>query len=175
MNKSTKDITDGMDKYLNLERMRPGILRWIENGIMPGSFLTTIIENDLKGAISSADIENSCMISSYVHFFYNHAPGGCWGSKERVIEWKNKKSTKQYFHIKMMRKGKDMKYRIVMISLLLGAQPSLAESCHHFSKWYYPYPQKCYASKYVAQVIRQRFKLRPIIRSASVQTSSHPI
>ena len=87
MNRPRNELVDGMNKYQIPERMRPGILRWIEEGIIPGSFLQAVIENDLKSTMMSADIENACIISSYVHFFYNHAPGGCWGSKERVKEW----------------------------------------------------------------------------------------
>ena len=88
MNRPRSELVNGMNKYQIPDRMREGILRWIEKGIVPGSFLQCIIENDLKGAIMSADDENTYMISSYVHFLYNHAPGGCWGSKERVQEWK---------------------------------------------------------------------------------------
>ena len=34
-----------------------------------------------------------------------------------------------------------MKIKIAMACLVLGAQPAWA--CHRFSKWYYPYPQRC--------------------------------
>jgi hypothetical protein len=68
-------------------RMYPGIIRWILDGVKPGHFLLAIVENDLKGAIDRADDENIIRLQAYVRFFYNSAPGGCWGSKERVEEW----------------------------------------------------------------------------------------
>jgi hypothetical protein len=68
-------------------RMHPGIIRWIQSGVKPGQFLTAIIENDLKEAINRADDENIIRLVAYVKFFYNAAPGGCWGSKEKVEQW----------------------------------------------------------------------------------------
>jgi hypothetical protein len=34
-----------------------------------------------------------------------------------------------------------MRTKIAIAIILMGAQPALA--CHRFSRWYYPYPQRC--------------------------------
>jgi|HubBroStandDraft_5_1064220.scaffolds.fasta_scaffold432134_2 hypothetical protein len=53
-----------------------------------------------------------------------------------------------------------MKTRIAMACLLLGAQPAWA--CHRFSKWYYPYPQRCSVSQRVAyEVDKEPAKIIP--------------
>ena len=36
----------------------------------------------------------------------------------------------------------------IIVAAMLVAQPALA--CHRFSKWYYPFPQRCYVTTKVA-------------------------
>jgi hypothetical protein len=97
---SRQELIDGMDRYQIPERMHEGMLRWIEDGIKPGSFLSAIIENDLYNAFHLADDENSFRISSYLSFFYMCAPGGCWRTMERVKEWEAVGGLKQTHKLK---------------------------------------------------------------------------
>lgn len=69
------------------EPMMGAIERYIEQGIAPGSFLTAVICNDLREAVGRADDENLRNIPAYVAWFYNEAPGGSWGSRERMEQW----------------------------------------------------------------------------------------
>lgn len=64
-----------------------GLRRYIEDGIPPGSFLTAVLSNDLRGACERADDENRHCLFDYVSFLYNHAPTGSWGSKENFGAW----------------------------------------------------------------------------------------
>jgi hypothetical protein len=66
------------------------IEKWTEQGIMPGSFLSAIITNDLKGAVGAADNKNIRLIPEYVFYFYNYCPSSCWGSPEKASEWQVK-------------------------------------------------------------------------------------
>lgn len=66
---------------------RGGIIRWIENGIPPGSFLEAVLENDLKQAFGNADEENSRHLRSIIAWFYNYAPTRCWGYTGAVKVW----------------------------------------------------------------------------------------
>lgn len=61
------------------ERMHGAIIRFYENGIQPGGFLSAVIDNDLAGALGRADDENRHLLYAYVKWFYNHAPSGTWG------------------------------------------------------------------------------------------------
>jgi hypothetical protein len=72
------------------EHMHGGLRRYIENGILPGSFLTAVLTNDLKNAIGFADHINLWNIPRYVSFLYNYAPSGCWGSPAKVQSWVEK-------------------------------------------------------------------------------------
>lgn len=69
------------------EHMRDGIVRYIENGIEPGSFLTAVICNDLTQACACADSQNRRLLFEYIDFFYNYAPRSCWGSREKFDSW----------------------------------------------------------------------------------------
>lgn len=72
--------------------MLEAIKRYIEYGKKPGDFLTALISNDLKEAVGRADDHNVLNLKAFVAYFYNHAPSECWGSKEKMINWINKKS-----------------------------------------------------------------------------------
>jgi hypothetical protein len=69
------------------EYMVSGLVRWIEQHIMPGDFLRAVIENDLRAACAHADDVNQRLLWNYVNFLYNDAPSPCWGSKENVASW----------------------------------------------------------------------------------------
>lgn len=69
------------------EHMRGGLRLYIEEGIEPGSFLTAVLCNDLRGAVGKADHINIHRIVEWMQFLYNHAPAGCWGSKENYEAW----------------------------------------------------------------------------------------
>ena len=78
------------------ERMKGGIVRYIENGIAPGSFLTAVIQNKLKEAMMYADDENLENLPAYVDYFYNECPRVRWGSPETMEEWvKTKKEERE--------------------------------------------------------------------------------
>lgn len=67
--------------------MWPGILRYLQKGILPGDFLKAILSNDLRDACERADHNNAELLPTYVAFFYNRTPGICWGSKEKMLAW----------------------------------------------------------------------------------------
>ena len=69
------------------EHCRAGMKRYIENGVIPGSFLQAVICNDLVGAFSLADSINSERLKDYAHFLYNEIPSPAWRSKEKMKAW----------------------------------------------------------------------------------------
>lgn len=73
--------------HLLPERMRGDVARYIGEGILPGQFLTAVLLNDLRSACERADDENRHLLFDYVKFFYNYAPGSCWGSPDCVNAW----------------------------------------------------------------------------------------
>lgn len=73
------------------EHMMGSLERWIKFGIKPGDFLTAVLENDLKNAVGYADDENLKNLPAYIGYLYNEAPGDCWGSKEKVAAYAERK------------------------------------------------------------------------------------
>ena len=67
--------------------MHDGVALWITRGIEPGSFLSAVINNNLRGAVMRADDFNRDMLREWVGFFYNYAPSQCWGSQDKAREW----------------------------------------------------------------------------------------
>lgn len=69
------------------EYMIGGLRRYIEHGVPPGSFLTALLSNDLRGTFECADDENRKCVENYVRFLYNYGPSECWGSRARFDAW----------------------------------------------------------------------------------------
>ena len=67
--------------------MHGGILRYLFDGIEPGSFLTAVFENDLKGAVVQADAINAAALVNYGKFLIWHMPMSSVGSREAVQKW----------------------------------------------------------------------------------------
>lgn len=67
--------------------LRPGISLYIEDGIIPGSFLESVICNDLKEAAFRADSINFHQLGYIAQFMYWHTPYACQGSKEKMLAW----------------------------------------------------------------------------------------
>jgi hypothetical protein len=67
--------------------LREGLLRYLDEHIQPGSFLTCVLQNDLRGAMERADAGSRAGLYDVVFFLYNHAPVGAWGDKKAVERW----------------------------------------------------------------------------------------
>jgi hypothetical protein len=69
------------------ERMRPGIVRYVERGVEPGYFLRAIFQNDLIEAARRADDENAEILPSYALLMLRSLPAACWGSRADYDAW----------------------------------------------------------------------------------------
>jgi hypothetical protein len=67
--------------------MHQPVLRYIERGIPPDSFLRSIFENDFVHAACSAEPEDQVALLAYATFLYCDAPIACWGSANKVECW----------------------------------------------------------------------------------------
>lgn len=69
------------------ERFRGGIERYLKHRIAPGSFLRSVLENDLMGAVGHADEESARELKALVQWLWQEMPSNLWGTKERVVAW----------------------------------------------------------------------------------------
>lgn len=75
-------------KYYDIPaHMHESVIRYVIRGDHSGGFLTSVVRNDLFKAVGKADADNVARLPSYVKYFYNAAPNGCWDSPETVVEW----------------------------------------------------------------------------------------
>lgn len=78
------------------EHMREGVRSYIEERVPPGGFLAAVICNNLRDSFAFADHINRERLFDIVSFFYNYAPGICWGSPERMKTWLNRTEGNSY-------------------------------------------------------------------------------
>ena len=64
--------------------MQGGLIRYFNNGISPGSFMSAVLENNLVEAQGRADSTNAEIIPEYVRFLQNKVPATAWGSRANV-------------------------------------------------------------------------------------------
>lgn len=68
---------------------------YVEEGIIPGGFLTAILCNDLFGAVARADALNLSCMGDICKFIYNRLPQGAWGSAEIMRDYVARKHAEQ--------------------------------------------------------------------------------
>jgi len=69
------------------EHMQGAVRRYLNNGIMPGDFLTALLENDLVHSFGLADETNLTAMRTWVEWLYMECPGGAWGSEDNIRKW----------------------------------------------------------------------------------------
>lgn len=68
-------------------RTKESIDLYVERGVMLGSFVMAVLENNLKEAFGRADEGNIAEMFHIVSYCYNNIPVNCWGSPEKVARW----------------------------------------------------------------------------------------
>lgn len=69
------------------QNMVGAIQRYIEHGISPGGWMTSVLSNDLKGAVAHADGMNKATLARMVEWLFWEFPSNAWGSPEIVADW----------------------------------------------------------------------------------------
>ncbi len=60
---------------------------YVTDGVDPGGFVVSVLENDLKESFARADLDNRAAMFEIVNYCYNRIPSTCWGSPDRVDAW----------------------------------------------------------------------------------------
>jgi hypothetical protein len=71
-------------ELLPTDDLKGALERYIEEGYMPGHFVTAVLENNLFEAIRRADDVNILLIPLLCTWIWNEAPTNCWGSPAKV-------------------------------------------------------------------------------------------
>lgn len=79
-----------MSRYDIPEHARESLMNYFNNCWEPGSFITSVLCNDLFGAATRADHINRPELANIVVWVMNNAPYGSYGSHEAVQDWLNR-------------------------------------------------------------------------------------
>lgn len=69
---------------MNLIQARSKIDAYKNLKLAPGGFLSSILKNDLVGAVLKADSDSKNIISDITTYCWNNLPDNIWGSSEKV-------------------------------------------------------------------------------------------
>ncbi len=67
--------------------LRSGMKIYVEDGIVPGHFLTAVLMDYLKEAVLTADDQNIILLPRIVRWCVYQLPTTAWGSPEEVRAW----------------------------------------------------------------------------------------
>lgn len=87
LERAKRELLDGMQQHGIPEQSREGLLNYLCHGILPGTFLQHVIENNLQGAAFSADRENLSHLKGFAMLLHWHFPPQAYGNTQRRREW----------------------------------------------------------------------------------------
>lgn len=67
--------------------LRDGMRRYVDDGRLPGHFLTAVLKNNLREAVMRADPANLNDLPNIVRWIHWELPGEAHGSAEDVGKW----------------------------------------------------------------------------------------
>jgi len=67
--------------------LRPGMAAYFKEGVLPGSFLVAVLENNLYQAFACADEVSKAGLEDVVRWCYMNLPSVAWGNEDRVMQW----------------------------------------------------------------------------------------
>lgn len=80
-----EDMIERDHEYENIsDNIIVSLQRYLDKGMPPGSFLSSVLENDLFQAVAHADPTRKQNLSAIAKFIYNSIPSKARGSKEKV-------------------------------------------------------------------------------------------
>lgn len=80
--------------------IRESLDLYARDGRPLGHFLTAVLTNDLFEACGRADDNNVWVLPVITAYVFNHLPGGCWGSPEKVAAWREHRGLEGLGHDK---------------------------------------------------------------------------
>jgi hypothetical protein len=80
-------MTDEINYKPLPEHLRAGAKRYLEEGVMPGDFLTAAFCNNLLSAVVLADDEALSRLKEIAMWLHWEVPSSAWGSREKMHMW----------------------------------------------------------------------------------------
>ena len=86
------DLAFGLRRLVIPEPLHAAVTEYVVNRRLvdrrqPGRFLVALLQNDLRAAVTLADLENEIALGRWITLLTEYVPAECWGSPERVSAW----------------------------------------------------------------------------------------
>ena len=88
-------IEEKMRQYDLPIYMISGMVNYLVHHVEPGSFMRSMLENDLSESLRRADPENRVKLRTWLSFMEREVPPEAWGSKKSVRLWLENKPKKE--------------------------------------------------------------------------------
>ena len=76
-----------LDACIVPPHLHGGLIRYIVDGILPGSFLQACLCASFPDVARRGDESSLIGFPGIVAFLEHYAPRDCWGSREKVLAW----------------------------------------------------------------------------------------
>ena len=73
-------------------RTKQTIDDYVRHGLVPGSFVTAVLSNDLMSAVANADTHNKRDLHEICEYVWNTVPMTAYGSPQNVSSWLKRKA-----------------------------------------------------------------------------------
>jgi hypothetical protein len=70
-----------------LDRLKPGIVRYVTKGILPGSFLRAMLTGNIQQVYQLADPDSLEAAPYLFGLLWECVPAQCWGAPNALIFW----------------------------------------------------------------------------------------
>ncbi len=83
-----KDLPEEQQKYYApISDIVDSLVRYVNQRIPEGGFMTAVLENNLCQAFNRADLHNREYLFLIVSYVYMYVPSAAWGGPEEVQGW----------------------------------------------------------------------------------------
>ena len=79
------------------QHLHDGLVRYMLYGILPGNFLTAVLENDFEGAVFSSSGEQFSTLRALAMFLHWHVPSYTHGSMASVRKYEVRVKTEREY------------------------------------------------------------------------------
>lgn len=109
--KDDPKLEEGFRMYIP-DYMREGIRHYIYDGIVPGDFLTLLLQRaPWDEVLARADLTNRNNLPNYGAFLFNCVPLAAWGSVEKVANWSEDTEQVRTNYLKLLEDEEFLRFR----------------------------------------------------------------
>lgn len=87
IDQTLRGIKQCLIKHNVPEYLHPGLLLWVEHGLVPGSYMSNVLNNNLVGASRAASGGSLAAIGPLGLVLFESVPVDAYGEKGKMADW----------------------------------------------------------------------------------------